>query len=148
MKKQIPQIAAIINNKTVIINQGLRNGVSKNDEFDIIDSKSSILKDPTTGEVLGKFKQYKQRIYVTQVEDKYSICTSIFEKKELSDKTIEQMFNPLNLHPSIFKSDITNNYKKVTVGRKMKISPEETKDILAKYNYKTIHIGDHIIKSE
>ena len=81
-----PQIIAILNNKQVIINIGKRDGVKSNDKFDIIDSQVKILRDPDTHEILDRFHQFKQQISVIKVELKYSICSSIFNKKENSDR--------------------------------------------------------------
>ena len=139
MVKQIPQIATIIDDTKVIINQGSRNNVNVGDEFNIVDNKPSILKDPTTDEILGKFNQYKQKIYVTQVEEKYSICTSIIKEKKVPQSYIDIVSKPLD-SLSIVKEESK-------VGKKMKINPNEINNVLSKYNYKTIHVGDRIKKA-
>lgn len=139
MVKQIPQIATIIDDTKVIINQGSRDNVNVGDEFNIVDNKASILKDPTTDEILGKFNQYKQKIYVTQVEEKYSICTSIIKEKKVPQSYIDIVSKPLD-SLSIVKEESK-------VGKKMKINPNEINNVLSKYNYKTIHVGDRIKKA-
>lgn len=137
MKKQVPQIAAIINNKTVIINQGSRNGVNKEDEFVIVDNPS-ILRDPTTKEILGIFKQYKQKLYVTQVEEKYSICTSIIKRRKIPQSYVDIIAKPLN--------SISTLHEEHSFGKEMRIDSNEINDVLSDYNYKKVHVGDRIKK--
>lgn len=139
MVKQIPQIATIIDDTKVIINQGSRNNVNVGDEFNIVDNKASILKDPTTDEILGIFNQYKQKIYVTQVEEKYSICTSIIKKRKIPQSYIDIVSKPLD--------SLSIVQEESKVGKKMKINPNEINNVLSKYNYKTIHVGDRIKKA-
>ena len=134
-----PQIIAILNNKQVIINIGKRVGVKSNDKFDIIDSQVKILRDPDTHEILDRFHQLKQQISVIKVELKYSICSSIFNKKENSiSKLAMKQYQPII-------NATTINRK---VGKHLNVNPKEVNDITAKYNYSVIHIGDKVTPSK
>lgn len=138
-KEKKAQIIAILNNKQVIINIGKRDGVKVNDKFDIVDSEVKILRDPDTHEILDRFHQFKQQISAIQVETKYSICSSIFNKKENSiSKLAMRQYQP------VINAAITTR----KVGKHLKVDQSEVNDITAKYNYSVIHIGDKVIPSK
>lgn len=138
-KEKTPQIIAILNNKQVIINVGKRDGVEVNDKFDIVDSQVKVLRDPDTHEILDRFHQFKQQISAIKVETKYSICSSIFDKKENAISTLSiRQYRPII-------NATTINRK---VGKQLKVDQKEVNDITAKYNYSVVHIGDRIIPSK
>lgn len=137
-KEKKPQIIAILNNKQVIINIGKRDGVKVNDKFDIVDSQVKFLRDPDTHEILDRFHQLKQQISAVKVETKYSICSSIFNKKENSiSKLAMRQYQP-----------IINATTTRKVGKQLNVDPKEVNDITAKYNYSVIHIGDKVTPSK
>lgn len=138
MKKK-PQIIAILNNEQVIINVGKRDGVKVNDKFDIVDPQIKILRDPDTHEILDKFQQFKQQISAIKVETKYSICSSIFNKKENPVSTLL-----MNQYQPIINATTINNKE----GKALKVDQKEVDNITAKYNYSVIHIGDRVILSK
>nr|WP_278771755.1 hypothetical protein [Limosilactobacillus mucosae] len=138
-KEKKAQIIAILNNKQVIINIGKRDGVKVDDKFDIVDSQVKILRDPDTHEILDRFHQFKQQISAIQVETKYSICSSIFNKKENSiSKLAMRQYQP------VINAAITTR----KVGKHLNVDQSEVNDITAKYNYSVIHIGDKVTPSK
>lgn len=132
--KKIPQIVTIVDKKTVIINMGSEDGIKENDAFDILKKHPYILKDPTTGEVLGEFKQKKQRVYVKQLADKYCICISTYKQQIVVHDFLE----------SIIPGVVTTDEK--TIGQDMNVDEKELNDIVSEFDYSTIHVGDKVQK--
>lgn len=127
------KIVAIIDDETVIINAGKRDGIMNNDKFNILDSKSQELKDPDTDEILGIFKQVKQPIFAKDVQEKYSICVSRY--KSQGNSALASMILGTS------RGAGTSNSER-EIGKKMKIQPEEATESLTHYTYETVHVGD------
>lgn len=68
------KIAKIVNDFTFFINAGEKDGIEPGDEFEILQSRKTEIKDPDTGEVLGSYNAEKGHIFAKQVFDKYSVC--------------------------------------------------------------------------
>lgn len=69
------KIAAILDDKTVVINKGSSNGVVKNDKFYIY-SEIGPFVDPESGEELGAHKKILGSVVVDTVEDKFCIAST------------------------------------------------------------------------
>ena len=65
------KIAEIIDEYTVVINQGHEHGVEEDMRFVIYDPGEEI-NDPDTGESLGKFEYVKAKVKVVNVQEKFS----------------------------------------------------------------------------
>lgn len=133
-------IVAIINKKTVLVNAGKRDGVRKDNSFDILDQKKKTLKDPITGEILDKFYQKKQRIYVSEVHEKYSVCVSTYTTKTSNLYDFASIASPL--------SDIigSNTVKTEIVGKELNVEDSEIEDLLSEFNYAKVKVGDIVKK--
>lgn len=69
------KIAAILDDKTVVINKGSSHGVVKDDKFYIY-SELGPFKDPESGEELGIHKKVLGSVVVDTVEDRFCIAST------------------------------------------------------------------------
>ena len=69
------RVAEIIDEYTVVINRGHEHGVEEDMRFVIYEPGEEI-KDPDTGESLGKFEYVKAKVRVTDVSGKFSTATT------------------------------------------------------------------------
>lgn len=69
------QIAAILDDKTVVVNRGLSHGVSEGDKFYIY-SEIGPFKDPESEEELGVHKEILGSVVVDTVEEKFCIAST------------------------------------------------------------------------
>lgn len=134
--KKYIKIIAIINETTVIINAGTREGIKNDDKFNILDKKVYKLTDPDTHEVLDTFKKYKQKLYVKELHETYCICVSTYKKHIMPASLMKSLTEPLNPFLKQDKESVK------IIGKKMKIDPKEINDILSSYSYSTVHVGD------
>ena len=65
------KIAKIIDENTVVINRGLEHDVEEDMRFVIYEPGEEI-KDPDTGDSLGKFEYVKAKVKVVNVQEKFS----------------------------------------------------------------------------
>lgn len=73
MNKTI-KVIKIIDDKKIIINAGIADGISYNDRLEIYAEANSDIIDPDTGENLGKLKYIKACVRAQHIEEKYTIC--------------------------------------------------------------------------
>ena len=66
------KVAAVIDDTTLVLNIGLREGVREGMVFSIVAEYDQI-QDPDTGESLGKWEMVKARVVVTHVQER--MCT-------------------------------------------------------------------------
>lgn len=74
-RKKALKIAKIIDEYSVVINQGINDGIASGDVFEIYASGTEI-KDPDTGESLGNLDFVKAKIVARDVFPKMSVCHS------------------------------------------------------------------------
>ena len=67
------KVAAILNERDLVINKGKISGVKKDMIFGVLETKEGI-KDPDTGEVLGSVEGVKIKVKVVEVQPKLSVC--------------------------------------------------------------------------
>lgn len=67
------KVAAILNDRELVINKGKNSGVKPDMLFGILQTTEGI-KDPDTGEVLGSVESVKIRVKVVDVQPKLSVC--------------------------------------------------------------------------
>ena len=65
------KVAAIVNERDLVINRGSDAGVEGGMKFGVIEGEVPV-KDPDTGEILVKLKREKIRVKVVEVHSKYS----------------------------------------------------------------------------
>lgn len=124
-------VVAILSDTELIINAGRNNHVQLNSAFDILEDKDDILKDPITGEILDKFKRKKQRVYVKYIKPNYCICTSLYKKESNKPYAIQSLIEG-------------NKLISETVGKKLNVDKSEINNIISKYSYSKIHVGDKV----
>ena len=66
------KVAAVIDDTTLVLNVGYRDGVKEGMVF-VIFSEHEEVRDPDSGEILGQWEMEKARVVVTHVQEK--ICT-------------------------------------------------------------------------
>ncbi|MDG2545205.1 MULTISPECIES: hypothetical protein [Lactiplantibacillus] len=138
-KQKKIRIIAIIDKKTVIINAGSDDGVNKKQEFNIIDNNPVIIKDPDTGEILDKFSRYKQKLYVKEVRQKYSICVSKYKASFVGASLASMVINSESfIQPS-------DSLEQKTVGSNLNVDDSEISNILSEYSYAKVHINDEVV---
>ncbi len=67
------KVAAILNERELVINKGKIMGVKKEMIFGVLETREGI-QDPDTGEVLGSVESVKIRVKVVDVQPKLSVC--------------------------------------------------------------------------
>lgn len=67
------KVAALLNERELVINKGETSGITKDMIFGVLVTKEGI-KDPDTGEVLGSVEAIKIRVKVVDVQPKLSVC--------------------------------------------------------------------------
>lgn len=81
MAAQLPSVpwrgsvVRVDNDRRVIINRGIREGVAADDEF--VAGESEILRDPDTGEYLDEVLNERARIRVVQLTDRTATCSVV-----------------------------------------------------------------------
>ena len=66
------KVAAILNERDLIINKGADAGITEDMKFKVVDPEVEI-KDPDTGEALGSISMEKVRVRIVEVQSKFSI---------------------------------------------------------------------------
>ena len=91
------KVADLIDSRTLVINKGSKNGVKVGMLFMVYDATGKNVKDPETGEELGKIQLPKIEVKVTHADEKYSIAET-HKYREVNTGGI----NPVVGMPSIF----------------------------------------------
>lgn len=124
------RIIKIVDEYTVIVNIGKENGISFGDYLKV-KSEGIEIKDPETGDILGKYGETKARLKVKDVYDKFSICkNSETIKKEVPIPNSNWLENAITANSKA-------NYKR----------PTETKTYLRKLNVNSSEIEEIAIDS-
>ena len=77
MKKTIEgKVAKILDEYSIVINVGRDNGVVDGMVFVVFVPSDDEVKDPDSGEVMGKLEHVKNYIFVSHVQDKFSTCVA------------------------------------------------------------------------
>lgn len=137
-EKQI-KIIKILSEFKVIINAGEKDGVEKDDVFEIIDPEKRILEDPDTGEILDEFEGIKAKIIATDVKEKYTICEPPKQYSGVLSATFA----------SAAVKAFTENYPYGQEGTKQKplnVSEYEIDNIFSPYTNSLVRVGDIVKK--
>lgn len=70
------KVAKIINDYSLVINAGEKQGVKKDQKFQIIGKKGKEVKDPDTGEVIGQLDELKGIVFATTVYPNMTVVQS------------------------------------------------------------------------
>lgn len=129
-------VAKIIDNYTLVISGGKNLGIKIDDKISILDLDGIEIKDPFTGEFLGYYPLIKDKVKVTQVFEKFSICKTLYKQPNINSKIIS---NSINLSKTGLISGKNTNSRK-------RLNLEESKVNDARYrSNKPIKIGDIVV---
>lgn len=70
------RVAAILDEYTVVLNKGSADGITIDDKF-LVYGVGDEIKDPDTGESLGKVELIRGRVKVQHLQDRLSIAKSV-----------------------------------------------------------------------
>ncbi len=68
------KVARILDEYSVIINVGRNNGVTGDMVFAVFTQSEDEIKDPDSGESLGKLENVKDYVTATHIQDKFTVC--------------------------------------------------------------------------
>jgi hypothetical protein len=90
------KVAAIISESEVAISAGRKDGVQVGMIFAILSSRSTEIKDPDTGEVIGTYPpQELTRVQAVEVQDRMAICaTYVPTGPESLEEALEALIDP------------------------------------------------------
>lgn len=144
-KKKTMKIAKIISTKQVVINAGSDDGLKEGDKLEIIDKiGTEDIKDPDTGESLGKLDVSKGTVYVSKVYPKMAIADAPVhtispyqsQLSSLAGAGLANAFGLANL----------GEYKRVQDD--LNVDPTQITGDLPKGDIDQIRIGDLVIKRQ
>ncbi len=87
MEKIEGKVAKILDEYSIVINVGRDNDVVDGMVFVVFVQSDDEVKDPDSGEALGKLEHVKDYIFVSHVQDKFSTCVA--GEKEVSPREAE-----------------------------------------------------------
>ena len=76
MEKIEGKVAKILDEYSIVINIGRNNGVVNGMVFAVFVQSDEEIKDPDSGEALGKLENIKEHVFVAHVQDKFSTCVA------------------------------------------------------------------------
>ena len=76
MEKIEGKVARILDEYSIVINVGRNNGVVNGMVFAVFVQSDEEVKDPDSGEALGKLENIKEHVFVAHVQDKFSTCVA------------------------------------------------------------------------
>jgi hypothetical protein len=76
MEKIEGKVAKILDEYSIVINIGRNNGVVNGMLFAVFVQSDEEVKDPDSGEALGKLEHIKEHVFVAHVQDKFSTCVA------------------------------------------------------------------------
>jgi hypothetical protein len=107
------RIIRILDNTTVVINLGSREGVGQESTFKVLGDLENIV-DPENGEVLGAVNIVKARVKAFQVFERFSVASSTWNEIEYTGLQ------------SITRS-LSRDYVEKKVGEQLRVKPEDVK---------------------
>lgn len=90
------QVADLIDDRTLVINRGEKDGVSLGMLFIVYDATGKVVKDPASGTELGKIKLPKIEVKVTHVDEKYSVAET-HKYKEVNVGGVNPLIGATNI---------------------------------------------------
>lgn len=133
------KVAAILNERELVINKGKISNVKKDMIFGVLEIKEGI-KDPDTGEILGSVESVKIKAKVVDVQPKLSVCRT-FETYQTNiggtgPDMIKSLLGPLAEPPP----------KWVTKVQTLKSEDAEFKDLGETGSF--VRVGDKVCQLE
>jgi hypothetical protein len=68
------KVAAVLNERELVINIGSRNGVEEDAKFKVLANEPTEIIDPETGEFLGTLDREKVRVRAVEIQERLTIC--------------------------------------------------------------------------
>jgi hypothetical protein len=87
MEKIEGKVAKILDEYSIVINIGRNNGVVNGMVFAVFVQSDEEVKDPDSGEALGKLENIKEHIFVAHVQDKFSTCVAGEKEASCGDES-------------------------------------------------------------
>ncbi len=85
-------VAAILNTRQLALNIGSLRHVEVGMRFDVVHARNHELKDPITGESLGKLDLPKKRVKIYEVAERYSIANTLAREVNVGGSGIDLGF--------------------------------------------------------
>lgn len=108
MKEKNWKVIKIIDDFNIVINGGKEDSLKVGDNLEVF-TEGEILKDPDTGDTLGKLDLIKAKIKVKDLFEKFSVCTNAEEgvtiMSQISTASNSHKFRPGKLN--VQQSEIT-----------------------------------------
>ncbi len=76
MEKIEGKVAKILDEYSIVINVGRNNGAVNGMVFAVFVQSDEEVKDPDSGEVLGKLENIKEHVFVAHLQDKFATCVA------------------------------------------------------------------------
>lgn len=139
------RIIKILSTSKVIINAGKNQGITENDSFYIIDPRVAKLYDPFQKKVLAEKKKYKDQIFVSQIENEYSICRAKrYTNIDTSSAVGSALFGLQNTISSASVSIIGGNNE--IIQEDLNVDTDDIDDFFSDYSNSRVLIGDLVEK--
>ena len=126
------KIAKIIDDRTIILNVGARDGTKEGMIFVIYDPGDEVT-DPDTGVSLGKWEMVKGRVVVSHVQERISTATPPPKPTSGDSGTLSAMM--VEHSRGVYSSQDKNRYEPL---------PVRTSDISGKPSLSPIAVGDRV----
>ncbi|WP_279096061.1 hypothetical protein [Lactobacillus taiwanensis] len=135
------RVAKIINDKSLIVTAGDKDGIKIGDQMEIVDKSSDIeVKDPETGEILGTLDATKGTVEVTKVFPHMSIVEP--PKRTVPGLTAAATLN----HGFSIQESLNRMMTEHVVQDSLNVDPEQITGSLPQSS-KPIRVGDIVIKN-
>ena len=126
------KVAAILNERDLVINKGHNDGVSEGLSFMVTQPNFSI-KDPDSGVELGVLAREKIKVKVFEVHPKFSVAKT-YETYSSTEPSGLQL------------ADAQHRRRTVTKVRKILIEPAGQKNVAIGLEGSTVHVGDPVVE--
>ena len=126
------KIAKIIDDHTIVLNVGTRDGTKEGMIFVIYDPGDEVI-DPDTGESLGKWEMVKGRVVISHVQERISTATPPPKPTSTGSGTLSAMM--VEHSRGLYSSEDRDHYESLAI---------RTSDISGRPTLKPIAVGDRV----
>lgn len=128
------KIAKIVGPTTVILAAGSENGVKEGMEFVIYDLTDTI-RDPDTGDDLGRLEIVKGQVYAVHVQDKITLART-------KSRTVQRIDDPMAMVGASLAGRLTRRTATETVWDELKIAEPTGPSFIA--SDRVVRVGDKV----
>ena len=129
------KVAAILNERDLVINKGHDDGVSEGMSFKVTQPNLSI-RDPDSGVALGVLTREKIKVRVFEVHERFSVAKTYETYTTTLPSTLEVVKGVAN----------TLHGRTVTQVRKILIEPSERESVTIGVEGSTVKVGDPVVE--